>query len=526
MMKKFILGAMLSTFIISAFCGCSKKVDVTESQIVTTESETDEDPAAETTETLADDTTSDTVTTESTTNENGEWKEAYCNYTGFLDDEFGCEYVIVDPNNDGIPEVFRTNIDYFSIYSLDKFNTVSELGFGEVISVGNGSIYTEKGMLPQVDTTTITMYRFSEETGSWYADNQLVITLDSSYYNSSMSLSWDELKKSDEYCSYKVGDKEFDNYEEAAKAFSEDYASGKYEKIVRESGSFEFYDYETFIKKIKSYGSGDVAVADEWREAYIDYLESHKGELFDSAFISYVCEGDVPFLFVAKGGEWKDGMLIYTYDNGELKQVGDGEYGHYGSVNTFAGMGMICVSGIMQGHQWDTFYYVTPSGEVTEGDSFDIEGIDADDQIYHYNDEILDYETWMQKKMDITKGKSGMCDVVLPIDKLIEYINGDLQKRTVKYGDTITTNCDIRVVGALSNKYGVEYLSEGGEYGTFVVSSDSSQFIDDEFEQPSEEEIMKNVNEAIGKRVGDTFTIRFSGGDGTYYHVHTIISIE
>ncbi|MBO6115110.1 MAG: hypothetical protein J6P57_08640 [Lachnospiraceae bacterium] len=266
----------------------------------------------------------------------------------------------------------------------------------------------------------------------------------------------------------------------------------------------------------------------DWVDAYINFLEDNKDDLMDWAFMSYVCDSEIPFLFVAKGGEWMNGMYIYIYNNGNLKQVGDSEYGHYGVVNIYEGLGLICVGDIRQGYNSEYFYNVSPSGEITESDSLYIENYDSPDnnQIYHYNDEVVDYDTWMNKKMEITKGRSGSVSIPYKIDDLIAYLKGEDSDRTVEYGDTIETLCEVRVVGAMSNMYGVDYYSQDVERETFVVSKESAQFIDGEFEIPSDEEIMEYVNEAIGKKKGETFTLMFSGGDGTYYHVYTIIDIQ
>ncbi|MBQ8085483.1 MAG: hypothetical protein IJ232_05195 [Lachnospiraceae bacterium] len=186
-----------------------------------------------------------------TFSEDDAWKEAYFNSYEFGDYET-TKYYMVDPNKDGIPEVIMYDVDCNFIYTLDKFNGVNELGNGEIISIGNNSIYTEKGMLPQLNSTTITEYKYFEESKSWSADNQFVIELDDTYYKDLPGIVGEELKSDSQYCSYSVNGKEYNSYDEAANAFSSEYANGD----IQETNSFyyESYNYDRFRQAICDYG--------------------------------------------------------------------------------------------------------------------------------------------------------------------------------------------------------------------------------------------------------------------------------
>ena len=98
------------------------------------------------------------------------------------------------------------------------------------------------------------------------------------------------------------------------------------------------------------------------------------------------------------------------------------------------------------------------------------------------------------------------------------------EERTVEYGDTIRVSVVQKVKGALSEAKGVDVYEEDKGEATFVVSKDSSEF-DLSDTGLTEEEIMTNVNKAVGKKVGETFTLSNEFGDGTYSYEYTILEI-
>ena len=84
---------------------------------------------------------------------------------------------------------------------------------------------------------------------------------------------------------------------------------------------------------------------------------------------------------------------------------------------------------------------------------------------------------------------------------------------------------------AYGDKINVSYTKTTQEFqweytGTqeFQVATSSVQF-QDEFDD-SEEVTMMQVEEAIGKTVGDTFTLWYEGGDGRYGYEYTIVEVK
>ncbi len=84
----------------------------------------------------------------------------------------------------------------------------------------------------------------------------------------------------------------------------------------------------------------------------------------------------------------------------------------------------------------------------------------------------------------------------------------------IQYGDTIQVSLKV------SEQKGVVE-----ELGTSeIVVADTSKEFQPEY-APTEEVIAKNVEKAIGKYVGDTFTLWYEGGDGRYAYEYTILEI-
>lgn len=88
-------------------------------------------------------------------------------------------------------------------------------------------------------------------------------------------------------------------------------------------------------------------------------------------------------------------------------------------------------------------------------------------------------------------------------------------KSNIEYGDKINITC---------SKTTQELQWEYTGTQEFQVATTSVQF-QNEFEL-SEEAAMKQVEEAIGKTVGDTFTLWYEGGDGRYGYEYTIVEVK
>ncbi|MBE5864727.1 MAG: hypothetical protein E7292_00760 [Lachnospiraceae bacterium] len=84
----------------------------------------------------------------------------------------------------------------------------------------------------------------------------------------------------------------------------------------------------------------------------------------------------------------------------------------------------------------------------------------------------------------------------------------------IQYGDTI------QVLLTVSEQKGI--VEELGE--SEIVVADTSKEFQPEY-APTEEVIARNVEKAIGKHVGDTFTLWYEGGDGRYAYEYTILEI-
>lgn len=93
----------------------------------------------------------------------------------------------------------------------------------------------------------------------------------------------------------------------------------------------------------------------------------------------------------------------------------------------------------------------------------------------------------------------------------------DVSEVKVEYGSTIRASTKLKVEGATTSE------EDRGET-TFVVSKESEEFQYSDYEM-SDEEIMANVDKAIGKKIGDTFTLSFEFGDGSYNFTYTILEI-
>jgi len=90
-----------------------------------------------------------------------------------------------------------------------------------------------------------------------------------------------------------------------------------------------------------------------------------------------------------------------------------------------------------------------------------------------------------------------------------------LPPKVIEYGDKVSVTY---------TKTSQELQWEYNDTQEFQVTTTSKQF-QNEFEL-SEEAAMKQVEEAIGKTVGDTFTLWYEGGDGRYGYEYTIVEVK
>ena len=95
--------------------------------------------------------------------------------------------------------------------------------------------------------------------------------------------------------------------------------------------------------------------------------------------------------------------------------------------------------------------------------------------------------------------------------------------RTVKRGDTIVTKCITYGSGAVVNT--TDYVKMKEEKLTLKVNRYEKEFNKSD-DAPNYNEIDKIVNKIIGLRVGDSFEIMGSYGDGNRKYVYTILEIK
>ena len=94
--------------------------------------------------------------------------------------------------------------------------------------------------------------------------------------------------------------------------------------------------------------------------------------------------------------------------------------------------------------------------------------------------------------------------------------------KKVEYGSTIKVHFVFQCKQAGKDEF--EVLEEGDK--EFVVSKDTTDVFSPYDYEVEEDVIMKNVNEAIGLKTGDSFVIGCEGGDGWYETVYQILEIE
>lgn len=90
----------------------------------------------------------------------------------------------------------------------------------------------------------------------------------------------------------------------------------------------------------------------------------------------------------------------------------------------------------------------------------------------------------------------------------------------VEYGDTIRVSC--RTKCELEDTP-TDWENKGESKFTVDTSTREFQLADYEF---PEDKVTENVDQAVGKGVGDTFTLWFEGGNGNYGYEHTILEIK
>ena len=95
--------------------------------------------------------------------------------------------------------------------------------------------------------------------------------------------------------------------------------------------------------------------------------------------------------------------------------------------------------------------------------------------------------------------------------------------RTVKRGDTIVTKCITYGSGAVVNT--TDYVKMKEEKLTLKVNRYEKEFNKSD-DAPNYNEIDKIINKIIGLRVGDSFEIMGSYGDGDRKYVYTILEIK
>ena len=105
--------------------------------------------------------------------------------------------------------------------------------------------------------------------------------------------------------------------------------------------------------------------------------------------------------------------------------------------------------------------------------------------------------------------------------------SSDIGKQ-VEYGNTIKVHFVRQARGAVSESQGKDsnefvILEEGDK--EFTVSKETTDVFSPYDYEVEEEQIMENVNKAIGLKKGDSFTIGSEFGDGWYETIYEILDI-
>lgn len=150
---------------------------------------------------------------------------------------------------------------------------------------------------------------------------------------------------------------------------------------------------------------------------------------------------------------------------------------------------------------------------------FGLTGCGSDKETMGYNETVEHEETVEHKETEEyveteeQKETEELSETVEPSEP-VEY------KDIVEYGDTIKVFCRTKCES-------VDAPTDWTDKGEleFTVETSTWEFQMADYELP-EDIVQRNVDEAIGKGVGDTFTLRFEGGDGSYGYEYTILEIR
>lgn len=118
-----------------------------------------------------------------------------------------------------------------------------------------------------------------------------------------------------------------------------------------------------------------------------------------------------------------------------------------------------------------------------------------------------------------------LCVLVAVLTVIVSFEPIQAKELAVQYGDSLTVSVMTRSEGACSQgNPEVEKWKSAGKK-TIAVEWNTGEFEYSEFGEDYEKS-MQNVEKCLGKRVGQSFTIVRSGGDGTYYYKYKILKIK
>ena len=266
--------------------------------------------------------------------------------------------------------------------------------------------------------------------------------------------------------------------------------------------------------------------------AYQDYIREHDSEYFQAG-LAYLFASDIPVLFMNKNTSGIDGMFMFMYDNGEIRELGNYNtdfnygYGHYGTVGLIERQGIVIVSDVRYGYYTSYYWKLDGSGSSSLIHGFYIENYDSPEgeQKYFMDDVEVSKEEW-ESETNIIESTGRVTypfidekyNLIGAYNKLKLY--DGISKDAAEYGDTIRAKHEKRYKGAMG-----ETDWEGDEEVIFVISPYSSEFQNGDYELPTET-LQANVKQALGKKVGESFELEFEYGDGNYFDRYTILEIN
>lgn len=182
------------------------------------------------------------------------------------------------------------------------------------------------------------------------------------------------------------------------------YSYDGYEYVRQQSEFYEdtFEDYYT-AEEMLDYLENGTALPEvaAWKKAYIKYLSSHESEI-GGCELAYLNDDEIPELFVhtEESPSHGSGAKIFTVEDGEVKQVGDREYGSSGCVGVFEKEGIILSEFCGMGEVDSCYYRLNEENSLEEIVHLLITDADLPENSKYYIDNVEVTEKQWEKKCE------------------------------------------------------------------------------------------------------------------------------